>query len=277
MAVSLLAFLQVLAFAAAAASIVLPRQRFWGAVVLGFAAAAFAVEAILAGTAERTLTLTTSFAAYSGNQIEQKEFVLGTEQAPAFAWAAVQSAACLTWALWCLLRAPAPGRELRVRPFGAPLVLVLGGMALVLVLEKLAAPAGIVSPLPLERAALPGTIAAAVVLARSGRKLPATLGTLSIFIGLSRLPVAIFGTIATRQQLGTSLDVHTLDFFANPLSRMTVEVAPGSTEQLAWLVWAPQLVVMPAIYMLSTGGIAFAVHMYGMHERTRQRPTDLAR
>ena len=271
MAVSMLALLQVLSFVALALAIVLPRYRFWGAVYLGFAGALLAVEALLAGTTERTLAVTTHFAAFVGNQIEQKEFVLGVERAPGFAWAALHAVACFAAAAWCVLRAPASGRELRARPFGAPLVLVLGGMALVLAAEKLAAPQPLVAPLPLERAALPGTIAAAILLARSGRRLPATLGLLSIFVGLTRLPVAIFGTIATRAHLGTSLDVHTVTFFANPLARMPVETAAASTEQLAWLVWAPQLVVMPAVYMLSVGGVAFAVHMYALHERSRSR------
>ena len=36
-----------------------------------------------------------------------------------------------------------------------------------------------------------------------------------------------------------------------------IEPLPGSAEQLFWLVWAPHLILFPAIYMLSTGGIGF--------------------
>ena len=65
-------------------------------------------------------------------------------------------------------------------------------------------------------------------------------------------------TLATRGEWGTSLDVHSIEHFANPFVKRTVSVEPGSQEQLMWLVWSGHLLILPALYMMSAGGVALA-------------------
>ena len=82
------------------------------------------------------------------------------------------------------------------------------------------------------------------------------------------------GTLATRGEWGTHLDVHGTTYFVPPgggTSIGEIDVTPGSSEQLFWLLWAPHLIVYPLFYSMSTGGIAFLRLMW-----QRQREVDRA-
>ena len=71
--------------------------------------------------------------------------------------------------------------------------------------------------------------------------------------------------LASNNHWGTSLDISSITLFANPVIQQPIEVVPGSTEQHLWLIWLQHMVMMPGIYMMSIGGIAFAVHLYIKH------------
>jgi hypothetical protein len=220
------------------------------------------VAAALALGSERSLLVTHPFPAFEGQSIRTKAFPIESVAAPGQWYGLCAAAFCFGWAAWL-------GRLVRTRrdvdPFWAPLVLGWSSTALVLALEKAAAPEGLVAPLAFDRGLLPASSCAAVLLAIRCRSVFLTLSWLSLFVSLSRLPIAVFGTLATRHGWGTSLDVHSMRVFANPFMQWPVEVQPASFEQLGWLVWAPQLLILPAIYMLSVGGVAFAVSMFVLH------------
>ena len=252
--------LELALFAATAAALVLPQLRALVAKVLG-AAAALALVAGFAfgGSAERALELTFSFAAFEGNQLSNRAFPIETTRAPGFAYALLAAAWCGAWAFALFRIRPCPERPAgSTHPFWAPMLLAWTGTATLLGLEKLAAPAGLVQPFAFDRILFPATAAAALLLADRCRAVILTFSWLTLFVSLSRLPIALFGTWATRSELGTSLDVHSVTFFANPFVQRTVTVEPGSTEQLAWLLWGPHLLVMPALYMMSSSGFAIA-------------------
>ncbi|MDP6928589.1 MAG: hypothetical protein QF412_02695 [Planctomycetota bacterium] len=209
------------------------------------------------------LIITHNFVAYDGQRPAPKDFVVDTAQAPAWQWAAIALVWCFLWALWAAHRSRSQGTA---HPFGAPLVLAWGGSALVLALEKSAAPATIalgIGPISrLEFAVIPATVAAALLLAQRSKDFAPLILNLSIFIALARLPLAIFGTFATTHRWGTSLDVHSIDFIANVFTQTPLELLPGSSQQLTWVLWVPQLLVWPAFTFMSAGGIGFAALMF---------------
>lgn len=159
------------------------------------------------------------------------------------------------------------------RPLVGPLCLAWGGSALLLGLQKLAAPANLalgldLPPLPpFELVVWPAMLAAGLRLASVHPGVLPVLGQLSIGIALAHLPLALFGTFATQQGWGTYLDVHGIEHIANPFTQVSTPLEPRSNEQLAWLVWTPQLVMWPAFTMLSAGGAAFGAVMFRRHER----------
>ena len=128
-----------------------------------------------------------------------------------------------------------------------------------------AAAVGLVTPLAFDRALFPACIAACFLLAIQIRRVPLVLAWLSVLVTFGRLPLALFGTFATQREFGTSLDVHSITMFVDPFAQSPVQVAQQSSEQLAWLIWLPNLLVMPALYMLSLSGIAFAITMFVTH------------
>ena len=116
----------------------------------------------------------------------------------------------------------------------------------------------------------PGKIRALDVLGVEARTLPRVWHLplyLSLFLGVTQVALGLFATAATINGWGTHLDVHTIDFIA--VGRQPLEFAPGSAKQCWWLIGVPYLVVFPAIYMMSLGGIAFGVMM-----ASKQRQVD---
>ena len=109
--------------------------------------------------------------------------------------------------------------------------------------------------------------AVAIRLAQGSRGLAQIVFQLVICIALAHLPLAIFGTLATKQELGTYLDVHSIDHIANPLTRVSTPLEPKSNQQLGWLIWAPQLMMWPAFALLSASGAGFAAWMLHRHPK----------
>ena len=228
--------------------------------------------ALIAGfsSGERTLELVHRFSAYDGKRVAWKAFPTETVTAPGYLWGLVVAAFAVPWALFLLRRARlASTAGAGVAPsITAPLLLAWSGLALILGLEKTAAPEVLVQPVGFDRVLLPASIAASVGLAYRFRKVLPCLMWLSLFVTAVRAPIAIFGTLATTRGLGTSLDVRSVDKIASPLTQQPLRLEAASSEQLGWLIWAPNLIAMPAFYMLSLGGIAFGVTMWITHPDT---------
>jgi hypothetical protein len=207
--------------------------------------------------AEATLEITHKFAAFVGNRLNYKDFPIETVRASAGAWGAPAAGFAALWAAIVWIVRPRPDRARReVHPFWLPILLGWTGCALILALEKAAAPMDLVTPYPFDRVLFPATLAAALLLAVRCRTLLLTFSWLSLFVALSRIPLAIVGTFATRDEWGTSLDVHSIVHFGDPIRQQPVIVEAGSNVQLGWLIWVPNLIVFPAIYMCSAGGVA---------------------
>lgn len=257
---------------ALAAALVSPRlRRPVARAVLALGALALATG-ILAG-GPRTLEIQAAIASFRDNAVVLADHPVETVTAPAWAFGLV---ALAFGALWFVVlgaldrstrseagRPPPPGAG--ARPFAHPMLLAWSGIALVLAFEKTAAPAALVQPVGFERAILPAAVAAATLFAIRLRSFLWSFIWLSLFVSVARWPIAAFGTWATQGRHGTSLDVHSIENFANPFAQQPLRVVPHSTEQLAWLLWGPNLLILPALYLLSTGGIAFAVAMFVLH------------
>ena len=262
--------LQLVVFGAIAAMTALPAVRRKGAVLLGLTAAAALVAAAVDASTARTLEITHRFTAYVDLAIRQKEFPIETRlDIPGYWWGLLCATFCAGWAVWAHRVGERPARS-----FGAPLALAWSGAALQLLLEKAAAPAGLLQPFDLapDRAILPATLAGALLLARRGRRPVHLFLYLSLLVAVTRLPLAVIGTLATRRGWGTHLDVHDTRFFVPPMGGSSIgalEVEPGDTAQLLWMIWTPHLVLFPFIYLMSTGGIAFLKLMW-----ERQREAD---
>jgi hypothetical protein len=233
---------------------------------LGVAAAILMALAVGGAGETRELTVTHAFAAYVGSVIESKRFVIETVTAPGWRWAALGAAWALAWATWAIRRGRRPLAVVRW-PLVGPVAAAWGGAALILGFQKTAAPAPLalgldIATLPhFEIALWPAMVAAAFVLAAGRPTIPQFVFLLTIAVALAHLPLAIVGTLFTYNELGTSLDVHSIDHIANPLTRLSTPLEPKSHEQLAWLIWTPQLLMWPALTMLSAGGAGFAAVM----------------
>jgi hypothetical protein len=251
----------------AAAAAVSPRARPRLALALVACAGVAAAVAAVEGGTSRTLAVTATFPAYEGNVIAAHAFPIETTAAPGFAWAALAALAALAAAAGARL-APRPGR----RSLAAPAALAVVGAALTLALEKLAAPGAAVA-FGFERATLPAAFAAAWLLARERRRVLHMLALLALFVTAVRLPLALFGTLATRFHLGTRLDVHAIDTIAHPVAQVPLELGPA--EQLWYLIWWPQAVVLPALHLLAAGGVGFfslMVERQREHDRRQTAP-----
>lgn len=268
----LLSAIQTLAVLFTAAALIHPPWRPRAAAVLAvLAAASLSAAALALGAEPRTLDVTHSFTAYIGNELDHKDFPIETTTAGAWAWPLVAAAWCGLWAalLWRIRRRE--GRPIGAsHPFWTPLLFAWSGLAAILVLEKSAAPSSLVQTFAFDRILFPVTVAAALLLALRCRSVMLTLSWLTLFMTLTRLPLVIFGTLATQGHWGTSLDVHSMVHFANPLAQRVQVVEPGSTEQLGWILWAPHLLVFPALYMMSAGGFALALLV--LAKSTEQKP-----
>lgn len=251
-----------------ALGILRPQFRGAAAQVLASSALAAGLLAALVGDQERTLELTHSFVAYVGNEIKDKQFPVETVVAPAAAMPMLWIGYALPWALWLWRRRPRPGTgSAPCHPFWLPLILAVSGCALALAWEKAAAPAELIRPFPFDRFLIPATFVGSLLLAQSCRSLLLTLCWLILLVTMCRLPLALFSTLASQRSWGTSLDIHSIVVFANPLVQQPLEVTAGSAQQFGWLIWGPQLFVLPSLYMLSFGGIAFAAVMFATHPK----------
>ncbi len=262
--------IQALAFVGLAVATVAPDLRLKAIGALLVLAIGCGIGVAVAGVGDRTLEINHLFSAYVEMQVQSKEFVIETVTASRAVWLTICVGFCGFWVVVLRLSRDS------ARAFGVPLLLAWSGVALQLLLEKSAAPSILLSPFDLapDRVLFPATLAGAYLLAKSGRKILHVFLYLSLFIAVTRLPLAVFGTLATRGEWGTHLDVHGTVFFVPPGGATTVgsiEVEAGGAEQLFWLIWAPHLIVYPFFYMMSTGGFAFLKMMW-----ERQKEVDRA-
>ena len=265
----MLTLIQMACLLCLALAILRPTFRGAAALFLAVSALGATILALLVGDQERTQELTHSFVAYVGNEIRDKQFPVETVVAPAAWMPMLWVGVALPWALWLWRRRPRPGANpAPCHPFWLPLVLAISGCALNLAWEKAAAPEELIRPIPFDRYLIPATFVAALLLARRCRSLLLTLSWLILLVTMCRLPLALFSTLASQRSWGTSLDVHSILVFANPLVQYPLEVTSGSGQQFGWLIWGPQLFVYPSLYMLSFGGIAFAAVMFVQHPRS---------
>ncbi len=269
----ILTLVQLAAVAGPAAALVVPRWRNPVALMLLVLAGGALAAAPLSGTdGVQHLQVVHYFAAYERNEIAFHAFPVGWEKAPSWLWGVVFAGFCLIWATVCRVLRPRPHDALAQRRLGEsvpafvlPLLLAWSAIAWKLLLEKCAAPAALVAPVGWERMLFPPCFAAAILIAHRVRRVLASLLWLVVFVTVARLPVVVFGTLATIKHWGTSVDVHGTVEFANPFAQIAIAVEPGSVEQMAWLLWGPHLLVFPALYMLSLLGVAFATVMIVTH------------
>ena len=120
----LLACLQIGAFLVIALACVRPRVRGRAAALLLALGGASGVEAFLAGSTPRSLTITSSTAAYEELDIVRKAFEVDQATAPGFAWGLLCCGFALGWAAWAW-RNRARGAS---GAFGAPLALAWTGV-----------------------------------------------------------------------------------------------------------------------------------------------------
>lgn len=255
----LAATLQLTAFVIVAVAALRPTLRVRGLVaLLGIAGATIALA--LSEDGPRSLEISHQFTAYVKYTVQQKTFQVETVSGiPALRWGLLLAGFCVGWATWLFIQRDGEP----ARAFGMPLALCWTGCGLQLLLEKAAGPVELFLPFNQapDRALFPATIVGALLLARPGRKIHHLVFYLCLFVSVTRLPLAVFGTLATQNSWGTHLDVHGATYFVPPFGGIGIEARPGDSQQLRWMVWAPHLIFYPAIYMMSTGGVAFLALM----------------
>lgn len=230
------------------------------AIVGGAACAAFGYAAASQHDLA-TLRVVDTFAAFLDNDITQKEFLIEVVSAPGWQWPALLGGYLL---LWTAILAALLTRD-KPPAITTALAFAWTSVATILGLEKCGAAEALVGWPAVEVCFGLASVLCAALYARIGLRKRVYFATMIVFGTVARVPAALFGTWATQNRLGTHFDEHKITFFANPWNQQAVEVAPGSYEQLAWLVWVPQLFVLPMVTFFMAGGIGFAVLMFVQH------------
>ncbi len=214
------------------------------------------------GRLVRTLEVTSTFAAYAedGFEVTPRDFPVETVSAAPWAWT-LPMAGHAALAVLVLLAA---GTR-RPGPWLVPVVLGWSALAALLAAQKLAGPAAAVQPYGVDRVLFPMSLAMGVMAGRQCDRLAPMFFQLVVCLFAMRLPVALFSKLASDLHWGTSLDIHSITAFVNPLAEHEVETEPGSAQQQAWLIWAQHLGFVPAFYLMSVGGVAFVVQTYRVH------------
>ncbi|GAB4139223.1 MAG: hypothetical protein Fur0037_05360 [Planctomycetota bacterium] len=257
----LLAVLVAAAWLCCPLGIALPALRRPAAWFLVAAAAAVAAASAL-GPKERTLEITHTFAGYANSDLEPSavHFPVDHATAQGWQWGVAFAAWAMPWAIFLLrIGARRPG------PFLLPLLCAFSAAASWLGLQVLAAPAPVVQPFGIERFLFPAGLGMTILLARGRDSIPALLASLSIGVLAMRLPLALFSKLASDRAWGTALDVHSIVEFLNPLTQQQVLTEPGAADQQMLLIWCQQLIVMPALYMLSYTGIGIGLYLFHRH------------
>lgn len=254
----------VLAYVSLAVALAMPRYR-------RPAIACLAIVALLtagaAATGEDTRTLETvhTYAGFEGSSMEVSmvSFPTGTFTADGWLW-------CLPFGgfavLWIVILLGLKDRELKT-PWVLPLLFAWTGLAVWLAQQAYAAPSELVQPVGIDRFLWPAGLAFCLVASRTAKSLVAVLVMIAAGITLARLPAAFFSLYASRQQLGTCLDIHTIRDIVNPMTQMQFEprLAIGSPEQEFWLIWLEHVIFYPAVYLMSLFGIGFGTYMWHKH------------
>lgn len=261
---ALLVCLHIAAFLSLGLALPLPRLRRLGVTAL-LLAAAVSVAHGLAGPPARTLQTVHTYAGYEAAALEVSmvSFPTGTVSAPGWQWPLPFALFAMVWALW-LWRS---GEDAPRRPLITSLLFAWTATAAWLGMQVLAAPATLVQPVGLDRFLFPAGLALAIGAARTSGSFVTLLLSISAGTLGARLPAALFSWYATTEQLGTSLDVHTIVDIVNPMTQMQFEprLQPGSGAQMFWLNWLEHVIVFPAVYLLSLTGVAFGVYMFHKH------------
>ena len=269
----LLALLHLAAFVTLALGLALPAVRRIAIATLATAA----IASVAAGALEsgpRSLETVHTYTGFEGASLEAAmvAFPTGTVTAEGWLWPLPFAAFAVLWILWLLRLGGEPPRG------GVVMTLAFSWTATAawLGMQALAAPSAVVQPFALDRFLFPAGLTIAIAAARTAP------GLVHLFVAVSactiggRLPAALFSKFASDHQLGTSLDIHLVRDIVNPVTRMQFEprLAVGSLEQQIWLIWMEHVIVFPALYMMSLGGIAFCVHMFHTHGEPRLRKVE---
>lgn len=259
----LTALLHVTAHLALAFALVLPRFRRIGISVLTVVAAVTMFTGMGDGT--RQLTTVHHYAGFAGADLEVSmvAFPTGTFEAEGGQWPIPYAAWTLLWilVLWSLRR-----REVQ-NPWLWPILFAWTSFAAWLGMQYLAAPSVVVQPVGLDRFLWPAGLALSLIAARSSRTLLVLFVAVGGGILLARLPAAIWSKIASDNELGTCLDVHSVRDIVNPMTQMQFEprLEIGSGQQQFWLIWLEHVIFFPAVYLMSLFGIALGAYMFHKH------------
>lgn len=243
-----------LAVAAASLPLALPARIPAARLALVILAGLGVALAAVAGGDPVQAEVVTVYPAFVGQEIQAREFPVETVTGAGYLAPLLVAA----FALLCARLAPTLARP-RMRLL-SPVLLALLATALALLLEKAAAPRPVTAAGMHRACWLPALFAAWRIGHEAGNVLRYVLA-MAVVVTAQRLPAAIFGTLATRGHWGTSLDVHGVTFCVHPIARTPLELAPGSQDQLWHLLWWPELIVFPALTLLSAGGLGFLAYM----------------
>ena len=260
----LLALLHLAAFVTLALGLALPAVRRIAVATLATAA----IASVAAGMLEpdpRTLETVHTYLGFEGSSLEPSmvAFPTGTVTAAGWSWPLPFAGFAAFWIVW-LLRL---GREPQRRGVVTTLAFAWTATAAWLGMEMLAAPSAVVQPFGLDRFLFPAGLTIAIAAAKTAPGLVHLFAAVSVCTIGARLPAALFSKFASDSQLGTSLDIHQVRDIVNPVTRLQFEprLVAGSGEQQFWLIWLEHVIVFPALYVMSLGGVAFCVHMFHTH------------
>lgn len=172
-----------------------------------------------------------------GEPMESRPVLIERVEAPGWQWGVVCGVFCGLWAL--VTFAAVRGRSQSPPPVLWPLVVVLSFVALRLVLEKSAAPGGLVW-------ATGGSMGLPILIGYTGyyaaAKRKGYLGMLGVVFLLAlghRLVITVFGYLATSQGWGTHLDVTAVTELNTPLGGQ--RALHGTTDKWIWAMLVPQM------------------------------------
>ncbi|MCC7396204.1 MAG: hypothetical protein IT455_03975 [Planctomycetes bacterium] len=206
-----------------------------------------------------------TYAGYQGSALEVSmvAFPTGTFAAPGWQWPLVYTGFAALWVVILL----SLGRRAPKNALVLPLLFAWTATAAWLGMQWFAAPAALVQPVGLDRFLWPAGLAMALLAGKQAERFPVLLLTISAGTLLARLPSAVLSKYASDKELGTCLDVHTIQDIVNPMTQATFSppLEVGSAAQQFWLIWLEHVIFFPAVYFLSFFGIAFGAYMFHQH------------
>ena len=261
---SLVTFAHLAAFVMLGLALPLPKLRRHAVAVLAVAGALGFVHAML-GPAERELITIHNFAGFQGSsqEVGVVDFPTGTVKAPGWLWPVPFLGFAVLWIV--VLRRL--GDRLPKSPWHLPMGFAWSACAMWLAMQYLAAPSAVVQPVGLDRFLFPAGLALALLASKQSKSLLSLLFLVSLTTVGARLPVAVFSKVASDMNLGSCLDVSSVRDIVNPMTQMQFEprLVPGSAQQQFWLIWLENVIIFPALYLMSLFGIAFGAYLMHKH------------